>query len=60
MEVDIRKNFFSKRMVVQWPRLHREVVQSLSLEVFRKHRDVAIGGGLGVGHNVLRCLFQPQ
>ena len=58
------KHFFSGRAVLQWHRLHREVVQSPSLEVFQSRVDVALrdvgsghaGDGLVVG---LRGLFQP-
>ena len=39
--MDIRKDFCSKRVVLQWHRLPREVVVSLSLEVFKKRVDVA-------------------
>ena len=32
----------SERVAVCWDRLHREVVESLSLEVFRNCRDMAL------------------
>lgn len=58
--LDIRK-IFSRRAVRHW---HREVVESPSFEVFRKHVDVALrnmvrrhgGDGLVVGPG---DLFQP-
>jgi len=48
--MDIRNNSFSERAVRQWHRLARGVVESPSLEVFKKHggvalRDVVIGHG---------------
>ena len=65
--MDIRKNISSERVVRQWHRLPREVMESLTLEVFRIHVNVALrdvvsrhgGDGLVVGLDDLSSLFQP-
>ena len=41
--MDIRRKFFTQRVVIHWNRLPKEVVDALSLEAFKARLDVALG-----------------
>ena len=41
--LDIRKKFFTQRVVTHWNRLPTEVVDAPSLEAFKARMDVALG-----------------
>ncbi|KFO71938.1 hypothetical protein N303_11861, partial [Cuculus canorus] len=41
--LDIRKNFFTMRVVRHWHRLPKEVVDAPSLEAFKARLDGALG-----------------
>ena len=41
--MDIRRKFFTQRVVTHWNRLHKEVVDAPSLLAFKASLDVALG-----------------
>lgn len=53
--MDKRKNFFMKRAIEHWDRLPREVLESLSLDVFKRRGCGVKGHGLVMGLDRSGC-----
>jgi len=50
---DIKKNFFTRRVIKRWNRLPREVVESPSLEIFKRRVDVALANSAKSTINII-------
>lgn len=46
--LSIWKPFFTVRITKYWPRLPREIVKSLSLEISKSHLDMVLSNGVSV------------
>ncbi|PKU46693.1 hypothetical protein llap_3010 [Limosa lapponica baueri] len=45
-DLNIRKHYFTGRVIKHWHRLPREVVESLTLKIFKSHLDIVLGNQL--------------